>query len=133
MCLFTLMSIALAGTVVIEVEGSDAVRVRAASGSVHLPACRGVMWERFVSENEGFEAISGPTCGRAEPALKVGQDGHLFPFDGVLPPPPETGLFVVRPVVVVGEKCRENQPFWLAGCAVVRREFGPNLVIRPGG
>jgi hypothetical protein len=132
MWLLAVVSSALAASVTIVADGPGAVRVQTAQGVAHVPACRGVSWERFDPEKGGFEAVSGPACGPTAPALRIDENGMRFSFDGVLPPAPASGVIVVRPVVVIGEKCRDSLPFELSQCAVVRPQRGPNLVLRPG-
>jgi hypothetical protein len=127
-------SIALATTVSVEVMDSNGVRVRSAAGLVHVPACRGVSWEQFNPLKGAFEAVSGPPCGPDSAAIEIDSDGAEFPMDGMLSHSGVSeAVTVVRAVVVIGEKCRKNLPFSFSNCAVVRREYGPNLVIRTGG
>lgn len=133
MWLWVYCSIALATTVSVEAMGSSGVRVRTTGGVVHVPACRGVSWEWFDSKKGAFEAISGPPCGATSPAIVIDLGGVEFPMDGMLSHSGVSGaVSVVRAVVVVGEKCSTNLPFSFSDCGVVRREYGPNLVVRPG-
>ncbi len=126
-------SIALAATVTVEAIDSNGVRVRSAAGEVHVPACRGVSWEQFNSQKGAFEAVSGPSCGPDSAAIVIDSDGAEFPMDGILTHTAvPKAVSVVRAVVVFGEKCSKDLPFSFSGCARIRREYGPNLVVRSG-
>jgi hypothetical protein len=124
-----LSSLAWADPVMIEAEGPGVVRVRAAEGVVYMPACGGVSWERFDPEVKVFLPIPGLPCGPLSAVLKVGPDGVEATLKAVLPPALEGGVHVVRAVVLVARKCKDNKPFPLAGCEGLSHYFGPNQVV----
>ena len=133
MVLWMVMSIALAGNVKIAVGNGGEVKVTAAEGSVYVPSCRGVLWDLFNPETRLFEPALVPACEGMKPAIRIDEEGHRFPLNAALPPLPDVGFHVVRPVVVYGLKCSENAPFPLSGCAEVKAETGPQTVVRTRG
>ena len=126
-----LFATALAGDAPIELlvqEEGDAVSlsVHAQAGSVALPACRAVGWERLDDDTGQYVALPGPACGPLQDAIWPGDDGINERFQ-----PKVMSYQVVRPVVVYGVGCRPGVPFALAGCDSVEVIRGPNASIRP--
>lgn len=117
--------------VVFEVVGdarAPAVMVKPAGNStVSVPACRGVVWERFSAEDNRYVSVSTAACGPASDALPVTATGRRFDIDGKV----KEGD-VVRPVVVVGSGCAAERPFDLAGCRAVESVEGPTITVRGG-
>jgi len=127
------MSVALASGVEIAMSGPDAVLVKATSGVVHVPACRGVSWSIFSPDTGKFEATAAPSCGPLSPAIRIDEDGREFLVDVPLPPLPSVGFHILRPTVVFGEKCANEVPFPLAKCARMESVDGPQFVVRNQG
>jgi len=127
------VSVALASEVEIVRSSPDSVLVKAASGVVHVPACRGVSWFLFNSDSGKFEATAASACGAMAPAIRIDEKGQEFAIDVSLPALPSVGFHILRPTVVFGEKCTEQVPFSLAKCADMRSIDGPHLVIRNQG
>ena len=133
MTLWVLMSIALAGGVEIAVSNGGELKVTAAQESVYVPSCRGIIWDLFNPETGVFEPAVVPACNEMKPAIRIDKEGHLFQLTAALPPLPDVGFHVVRPVVVYGLKCNDNAPFPLSECAEVKTQKGPQAVIRSRG
>lgn len=126
-----LSATAFAGDAPIEIlvqEEGDAVSltVHAQTGSVALPACRAVGWERVDEETGEYVALPGPACGPMEDAIWPGDEGISVRFE-----PKSAGFQVVRPVVVYGVGCRPGVPFAMADCDSIEVIRGPNASIRP--
>ena len=113
--------------VVVEVidDPAVAVMVRATGGPVLVPACRGVVWERFDTASNRYEPMAAEPCGPLEPALSLDKEGTRFELSGDAP-----AAQVVRAIVVVGEGCEMGRPFPLAGCSRVSAVEGPTLTVR---
>lgn len=111
----------------IEVEEGPrvAVRVRAAGAPVLVPACRGVVWERFDADANRYEPITTRPCGPLSPGLTLDKEGTRFELDLDVPT-----AQVVRAIVVFGEGCELGQPFPLARCRTVKAVDGPTLTVR---
>lgn len=127
--ILALVATALAAEpVVVEVEPGDqpAVRVKAASGTVSVPTCRGVVWERFDAEAERYVPLPADPCGPLTNALILDKQGMRF--DLVLE---VDAAQVVRAVVVAGTGCAEDRPFPLGRCKSVVSVEGPTLTVRP--
>ena len=133
MWVWFLAMVAVAADVEIAVGGPGEVRVSAASGSVHVPACRGVMWDLFNPETSEFEPAQAPVCSGIKNAIRIDATGRSFFVDVVLPALPDVGFHIVRPAVVFGTKCADKAPFALASCADVHVVRGPQMVIRNRG
>lgn len=126
-----LSATALAGDAPIELlvqEGGDSVTVavHAQSGSVAMPSCRAVGWERLDDDTGQYVPLPGPACGPLEDAIWPGDDGLEVRFQ-----PKVLAYQVVRPVVVYGVGCRPGVPFALADCDSIEVLRGPNASIRP--
>ena len=133
MVLWMMTSIALAGNVEIVVRNGGEVKVTAVKEAVYVPSCRGVLWDLFNPETRKFEPATVPACEGMKPAIRIDEEGHHFQLEAALPPLPDVGFHVVRPVVVYGLKCRGKVPFQLSECADIRTETGPQAVIRTRG
>jgi hypothetical protein len=131
--LLMMLATALASDLEIAVGRPGEVHLKAASGIVHVPACRGVTWDRFDDEKGVFVAVPGETCHALSNAIKIDSDGHSFSVNVRLPPLPETGFHMVRPVVVYGLKCKDEAPFPLASCGDFGVVKGPQFVLRNRG
>ena len=85
--------------------------------AVALPACRGVVWERFEPDRgDGgeYEVLPMKPCGSMTPAIWVDAGGLEFVA------PDELGLVpgdAVRVNVVAGLECAQGVPFEIANCA----------------
>jgi hypothetical protein len=124
---------ALAADVEIVVGGPGEVHVRSTSGSVHVPACRGVLWDRFNPSSGVFEPAQAPVCPGIKDAIRVDEKGRSFAIDVALPVLPDVGFHIVRPVIVYGSECSDKAPFPLAGCGGVQVVRGPQMVVRNRG
>ena len=124
---------AMAGEVQIAVSGPGEVLVRASGKAVHVPSCRGVLWDRFNPKSGEFERAQAPVCSGMKDAVEIDSEGRTFTIDVALPPLPEVGFHVVRPVVVYGTKCTEKAPFPLSLCSDVQVVRGPQMVVRNRG
>lgn len=102
-----------------------AVRVAATGAPVLVPACRGVVWERFDAEANRYEPVSLSPCGPLAPGLTLDKEGTRFVLDAEV-----TAAQVVRAVVVFGMGCQMDRPFPLARCEQVRSVEGPTLTVR---
>ena len=127
------VSVALASGVEIVVSRPGAVLVKARSGVVHVPSCRGVSWFLFNPDSGEFEATAASACGPLSPAIRIDEEGREFSVDVPLPALPAVGFHVVRPTVVFGEKCADQTPFPLAKCASLGSMDGPQFVVRNQG
>lgn len=127
------VSVALASEVKIVRSSPDSVLVKAESGVVHVPACRGVSWLLFNSDSGKFESTAAPACGAMAPAIRIDEKGQEFTVDVPLPVLPSVGFHILRPTVVFGEKCTDQVPFSLARCTDIQSVSGPQLVIRNQG
>ncbi len=133
MWMWILGAVALAGGPQIAVSGPGEVRLSAPENPVFVAACRGVQWELFNPNSNDFEPTMVPACEETKPAHQIDANGQLFSLTARLPPLPDVGFHVVRPIVVYGEKCRENVPFSMAGCESVATVFGPQIAVRNRG
>ena len=124
---------AAAADIEIEVMQGDGVVVKAVSGVVHIPSCRGVTWSLFDAVTGDFRPAHSPGCGSLESAIRVDDAGHSFPVDAQLPPLPDVGFHVLRPTVVYGLKCKDKAPFPIASCAVIESVDGPQFLVRNRG
>ncbi len=105
---------------------APAVQVKpAGNSSVSIPACRGVVWQRFSAEENRYVAVTTDACGPAAPALVVTGEGRRFDIDGKV-----SEGDVVRPLLVVGTGCAAARPFDLAGCKGVESVEGPTITVR---
>lgn len=111
---------------VVEEGNAVQVTVHAQEGSVALPACRAVGWERVDDDAGGYVPLPGPACGPMEDALWVGAEGLTARYA-----PAVGGFQVVRPVVVYGVGCRRGLPFALADCDSIEVLRGPSASVRP--
>jgi len=102
-----------------------AVRVRATGAPVLLPACRGVVWERFDPDANRYEPLTTRPCGPLAPGLTLDKEGTRFELETEL-----ATAQVVRAIVVFGEGCELDQPFPLARCRSVKAVDGPTLTVR---
>lgn len=127
------MSVAIASGVKIVTSGPDTVLVKAQSGVVHVPSCRGVSWFLFSPDTGTFEATAAPACGPLSPAIRIDEEGREFMIDVPLPALPSVGFHILRPTVVFGEKCTDQVPFPLAKCAQMGSVDGPQFVVRNQG
>lgn len=109
------------------VEGAvPSIRIKATRGSVLVPRCRGVLWQRFDATDQQFHAIPGAACAALAPALSVDEQGQEVKADV------EFGdAQVVRAVVVVGTGCTEDRPFPLAACKVVTEVESTTINLPP--
>jgi hypothetical protein len=97
------------------VEGAvPAIRIKATRGSVLVPHCRGVLWQRFDATDQQFHAIPGAPCAPLASALSVDEQGQEVKAEVDF-----GDAQVVRAVVVVGTGCTVDRPFPLAACKVV--------------
>ena len=126
-------TLAAAEDVEIAVSGPSEITVTALQGPVFVPACRGVSWARFDASKGTFEPTPAPPCGPLSPAVKVEAEGHKFTVDVPLPPVPGVGFHMLRPTVVVGQKCKDETPFPVADCVGVRALQGPQVLVRDRG
>jgi hypothetical protein len=117
--------------VTIEADASAAVPtvlVRpAGKAEVTIPACRGVVWQRFDPAAQAYVAISVRPCGPTEIGAPLPAEGRSFPVDVSV-----SEGDVVRPVVVVGTGCLPELPFELARCKAVESVDGPTITVRGG-
>jgi hypothetical protein len=109
-------------------EPEPFVEVTASVLDVSLPACRGVVWERFDPDARVFLPISASPCAAMSPSTPVEAAALRFALDG-----DPQGSQVIRAVVVVGLGCRKNVPFELAGCKQVVSVKGPNINLKRQG
>lgn len=126
--LFALVPAVLAAEpVTIEVlDGTEAaVRVTATGAAVLVPACRGVVWERFDADANRYEPVSLSPCGPLAPGLTLDKQGTRFVLDAEV-----STAQVIRAVVVVGLGCKMDRPFPLARCEEVSVVEGPTLTVR---
>lgn len=115
-------------SVQIDEGGVPAVIVRPAAGAkVSVPACRGVVWQRFDPDAAVYEPISTRACKASEPATTLTEEGKRYSVDAKVKPDD-----VVRAVVVVGEGCTPGRPFSIADCKRVQAIEGPQLTVRAG-
>ena len=126
-------SVAMGNGPQIVVSGPDEVRVSALDDPIFVASCRGVQWELFNPNTKNFEPAMVPACKETQPAHRIDKTGQLFPLTAMLPPVPEVGFHVVRPIVVYGEKCRENVPFSMAECHNLEVVSGPQMAVRNQG
>jgi len=104
------------------------VRVRpAGKAEVMVPACRGVVWQRFDPVEQAYVAISVRPCGPTEIGTPLPAEGKTFTVDVSV-----SEGDVVRPVVVVGTGCQPELPFELARCKAVESVDGPTITVRGG-
>lgn len=99
--------------------------VPAQKGDLSIPACRGVVWQRFDTTTESYVAISAEPCGAMAPASVLPKDGRKFTVDGDV-----ADGDVVRAVVVVGTECSSGHVFSLAQCATMVAVEGPTITVR---
>jgi hypothetical protein len=126
--LLPLLSVAFAAepvTVEVVDEPVPAVVVTPTGAPVLVPACRGVVWERFDAKANRYEPIASPACGPLAPGLTLDKEGTRFRLDAEVP-----AAQVVRAVVVVGQGCQMDRPFPLAGCKTVTAVEGPTVTVR---
>jgi len=123
----------MAGDVEIAVSGPGEVLARATGEAVHIPACRGVLWDRFNQETGEFELAQAPVCAGMKDAIRVDDKGRKFAVDAALPALPDVGFHILRPVVVYGTKCAEKAPFPLSKCGDIHVVRGPQMVVRNRG
>ena len=109
-------------------EGRAIVELTAVGDAAFVPACRGVTWERFDTEERAFVPIAGPACAAGEAALRLEAEAVRF----VAPELSFSGAVTVRPVVVVGVGCQEGLPLELAGCQRVVPVSGPTIALSGG-
>ena len=126
-------TMAAAEGVEIVVSGPCEITVTAEQDPVFVPACRGVSWVRFDPSSESYKPTPAPPCGPLSPAIKVGAEGRSFKVDVPLPPLPDVGFHMLRPTVVVGEKCKDETPFPVASCVNDRAVEGTQVVVRDSG
>ena len=101
------------------------VRVLAAHGQVHLPACRGVTWQQYDAEAGAWIVGSPPACGAISDAVPVGSTPVDFSAGEGL----KKGD-VIRPVFAVGIGCASEKPIALAKCKEFQTQVGPNVTVR---
>ena len=106
-------------TVLVEPTGTE---------TVMIPACRGVVWQRFDEKEGRYLPISKRSCGVMSPGQVVPKQGKTFAVDG-----PISDGDVVRAVVVTGLECTVGQPFALADCATVVVVEGSTMTVRGSG
>ena len=94
-------------------------------GDLSIPACRGVVWQRFDAPSEGYVPISLEPCGAMAPASVLPDDGRRFTVDAEV-----VDGDVARAVIVVGTGCASGQVFSLAGCKSVVAVEGPTITVR---
>jgi hypothetical protein len=131
--LLMMLATALAADLEFAVSSPGEVHLKAAADVVHVPACRGVTWDRFDDEKGVFVAVPGETCHALADAIKIDSEGHSFVVNVRLPPLPKEGFHVVRPVVVYGLKCKDETPFPLSACDDFGVVKGPQLILRNRG
>jgi hypothetical protein len=115
-------------------RGNSAVVVLRSTGEdVFLPACRGVVWERFVQTEGGgagrYVSLPAESCGPAKPPGKVSKDGVEF----TVPQLEESGSVVVRAVAVVGVGCAPDRPMVIGNCNAVFPLKSSTITIRADG
>lgn len=93
--------------------------------SVMIPACRGVVWQRFDQQENRYTPVTKRPCGVMSPGIVVPAQGKTFAIDGKV----KDGD-VVRAVVVTGLECTAGQPFELADCATVVVIEGSTMTVR---
>lgn len=93
--------------------------------SLMIPACRGVVWQRFDQEQNRYAPVTKRPCGVMAPGIVVPAQGKTFAIDGKI----KDGD-VVRAVVVTGLECTVGQPFELADCATVAVVEGSTMTVR---
>ncbi|MEC7946429.1 MAG: hypothetical protein VX265_02610 [Myxococcota bacterium] len=126
--LFAAMPVVLAAdpVAIAVVDGPQpVVRVTATGEPVQVPACRGVVWERYDAGAGRYESVPLGPCGSLAPALTLDKEGTLFPLAGDVAP-----AQVVRAVVIVGQGCLPDKPFPLARCEQVTAVRGPTVTVR---
>lgn len=100
------------------------ILVQATGAAVHLPACRGVVWESFSADDQTYAPISTAPCGPAANAIKIDKDGTELTLDA----DPKAAQ-AVRAVLVVGHECKDERPFPLADCARTEVVEGPPIMV----
>ncbi|HCH63577.1 MAG TPA: hypothetical protein DFR83_12295 [Deltaproteobacteria bacterium] len=98
------------------------------SKSLMIPACRGVVWQRFDEKEARYVPISKRSCGVMSPGQIVPAQGKSFAVDG-----PVSDGDVVRAVVVTGLECTVGKPFALADCTKVVVLEGSTMTVRGAG
>ncbi len=110
---------------------SVSVLIRPIGEDVFLPACRGVVWERFVQPDDGgegrYETLPDAACGPSKPPIKVSKDGVRF----TSPALEGAETVVLRTVAVVGLECSEVLPMPIGGCREVSSQVSTNITITP--
>ena len=96
--------------------------------SLMIPACRGVVWQRFDQDSGEYIPISSRPCGVMAPGRMVPTQGKKFAVDALV----KDGD-VVRAVIVVGAGCTTGRPFELAECASVVAVEGSTVTVRTPG
>ena len=96
--------------------------------SLMIPACRGVVWQRFDQEQNRYTPVTKRPCGVMSPGIVVAAQGKTFSIDGKV-----NDGDVVRAVVVTGLECTVGQPFELADCATVVVVEGSTMTVRKTG
>ena len=94
-------------------EGPSVTVLPIGEASIALPACRGIIWERFNPKTDEFDLLSTRPCEGLALSVPVGRQGESFPV------PPELGIGSgerVRVTVVVGVDCQPDLPLELAQC-----------------
>lgn len=107
------------------VAGVPSAVVSSADAGLVLPACRGVVWQRFDPVTETFVALTDEPCGADGPGLPIGSSGLRAPLD----PLPASGT-VVRAVATWGVGCQPGLPVPVAGCTELRSSVSPIWTVR---
>ena len=112
-------------TVLAKTVGAEVgVRVAATGDPVFLPACRGVVWESFDSDDQSFAPITTAPCGPTANVVKIDKDGTELRLDA-----DPKGAQAVRAVLLVAQGCAPDKPFPLAGCTQTKTVEGPPVMI----
>ena len=105
------------------------VHLKPADGErLMIPACRGVVWQRFDEDSGGYVPVSPRPCGVMAPGQMVPKKGKRFAVDG-----PVKDGDVVRAVIVVGVNCTTGRPFELAECETVVAVEASTTTVRGSG
>lgn len=93
--------------------------------AVSIPACRGVVWQRFDADANSYIPISNRACPSFTVGVVLPDEGRTFEVDA----PIKEGE-IVRAVVVTGVGCTPALPFPMASCKSVVAVEGPTITVR---
>ncbi|MEL6345003.1 MAG: hypothetical protein AAFV53_17930 [Myxococcota bacterium] len=104
----------------------EAVTLQSTTLPVHIPACRGLIWELRDPDTGRYRPFATAACPPSQPAVLIDRQGLRFEPPADIPRPGQA-----RVTALIGVGCRPDRPFPIAGCRSVVSVFSEPISLGP--